>query len=85
MDTLSTVRDTDFKNKYNMKQVTELNIKQIMTLSIRIIRVVPTTHHHGDVRYGTSRGIQCSCMSLVSVIWTMFRSPGLRDKLDISR
>ena len=33
-------------------------------------------HHQGDVRYGASRGILCSCMSLISVSWTLFKSPG---------
>ena len=54
-----------------------------MALSSRdytIIKVVQETHHQGDVRYGASRGIQCSCMSLVSVSW---KSPGLCDKFDL--
>ena len=56
-----------------------------MVLSIRdytIIKVVQATHHQGDVRYDSSRGIQCSCMSLMSITWTLFRSPGLWDKFD---
>ena len=57
-----------------------------MSLSIRhytLIKVIQATHHQGDVRYGASRGIQCSCMSLISVSWTSknkiswFKSPGL--------
>ena len=36
-----------------------------------------------DVRYGASRGIQCSCLSLMSITWTLFRSPGLWDKFDL--
>ena len=56
-----------------------------MVLTIRdytIIKVVQATHHQGDVRYDSSRGIQCSCMSLMSITWTLFRSPGLWDKFD---
>ena len=51
-----------------------------MSLSIRhytLIKVIEATHHQGDVRYGASRGIQCSYMSLISVSWTLFKSPGL--------
>ena len=50
---------------------------------ITIIKVVQATHHQGDVRYCTSRGNQCLCISLVSVSWTLFRSPGLWDKFDL--
>ena len=38
-----------------------------MSLSIRDyapMKVVQGSHYQGDVRYGGSRGIQCSCMSL---------------------
>ena len=55
-------------------------------LSIRgytIIKVVQASHHQGDVRYGAFRGIQCLCMSLISVSWTLFKSPGLWDKFDL--
>ena len=48
-----------------------------------IIKLVQETQYRGDVRYGASLGIQCSCMSLVSVIWTLFKSPGLWDKYDL--
>ena len=57
-----------------------------MALSIRdytIIKVVQATHHQDDVRYSISRGIQCSYMSLMSVTWTMFKSPGIWDKFDL--
>ena len=40
-----------------------------MSLSIgdyTIIKVVQPTHHQDDITYGTCRGIQCSCMSLIS-------------------
>ena len=49
----------------------------------QIIKVVQASHHQGDVRYGNSRGIQCSCMSLMSVSWTLFKSPGFWDKFDL--
>ena len=57
-----------------------------MILSIRdytIIKVVQATHHQGDVRYGSSWGIKYSCMSLMSITWTFFRSPALWDKFDL--
>ena len=47
------------------------------------LRVVQATHHQSDFRYGTSSGIQCSCMCLMSVIWTWFRSPGMWDTFDL--
>ena len=57
-----------------------------MALKIRdytIIKVVQVTHHQGDVRYGTSRGRKYSCMSLISITWTFFRSPDMLDKFDL--
>lgn len=46
------------------------------------VRVVQATHHQSYVRYGASRCIQCSYMSLICVSWTLFKSPGLWDKFD---
>ena len=40
------------------------------------IKVVQATHHQGDVKYGASRGIQCSCVSPISLsctwLWNKF-------------
>ena len=58
-----------------------------MTLRIRnytIIKVVQATHHQSDVRYGIYRGIKCSCLSHMSITWTMFKSPGKWDKFDLN-
>ena len=41
------------------------------------------THHESDIRYGMSRGIQCSCMSLMSVCWTLFKSVRVWDSFDL--
>ena len=57
-----------------------------MSLSIRdytLIKVVQASHHQGDVKYGVSRGIQCSCMSLISVSWTLFKSADLWNNFDL--
>ena len=40
------------------------------------------TTHQGDVTYDIYGSIQRSCMSLMSVTWTLFRSPGMWDKFD---
>ena len=50
----------EYKTKFSWK----------LTLSIRdytIFRVVQPTHYQDDIKYGASRGIRCSCMSLISV------------------
>ena len=48
------------------------------------MKVVQTTHHQGDIRYGmSSRGIQCSCMSLMSVSWTLFKCESIWDSFDL--
>ena len=43
------------------------------------MKVVQATHHQGDVRYGTSSSIQCSCISLIAES----KSPGIWDKFDL--
>ena len=47
------------------------------------MKVVQATHHQGDVRYGMSRGIQCSCISLMSVCWTLLKSVSIWDSFDL--
>ena len=58
-----------------------------MALSIgnyTIINVVQATHSYGDVRYGTFRGIQCSCMPPKSVTWTSFNMFNLACRINLS-
>ena len=57
-----------------------------MALSIwdyTIIKEAQATHHQGDVRYSTLGGIKCSRMCLMSVTWTLFKSPGIWDYFDL--
>ena len=57
-----------------------------MTLNIinyTIVKVVQDSHYQGDVRYGTSGGIQCSCMSLILISWKLFKSSGLWNEFDL--
>ena len=49
----------------------------------RTIKVVQATHHQSDIGDGKSRAIQYSCMSLIEVSWTLFRSPCQWSKLDL--
>ena len=43
------------------------------------MKVLKVTYHQGDIRYGMSTGIQCPCMSLMSVFWTLFKSISIWD------
>ena len=38
-----------------------------------ICKIVKTTHNQGGVQYGESRGMQCSCMALMSVGCTLLK------------
>ena len=49
----------------------------------RIMKVVQATHHKGDVRYLMSMGMQCSCISPMSVCWTLFKSASIWDSFDL--
>ena len=55
----------------------------LSSFDTRIMQVVQATHHQGDISYGMSRGIKCSCMSLMSVCWKLFKSASLWDSFDI--
>ena len=44
------------------------------------MKAVQATHHQGDTRYSVSSGSHCSCMSRISVSWTLFKSPGRGNK-----
>ena len=49
----------------------------LSSVDTRILKVVQVTHHQGDIRYGMSRGMQCSYMSLLSVCWSLFKSASI--------
>ena len=38
-----------------------------------VVKVVHASHYQGSERYGSSRGIQCSCMALIAVYWTLLK------------
>ena len=42
-----------------------------------------SSDHQSDVRCGASRNTQCSCMSLISVTWTLLKSLGIWDQFDL--
>ena len=48
-----------------------------------ILKVVQLSHHQADARYGASRGIQCSCMSLMSINLILFKLPHCWDLMDL--
>ena len=76
-----------YRKKITAKHKSKVFLK-MMVLSIidyTIINVVQASHHQGDVRYGTSWGMQCSCISLISVNWVLFKSPGLQDKFNFKK
>ena len=59
---------------------------KVIALSVTdyiIIKVVQATHRQSDVRYGTFIGIPSSCMSLISVSWSLFKSTGVPDEFDL--
>ena len=49
----------------------------LKTLDYTTFKVVQTTRHQGDVRYGTSKCIYYPFRSFMSVTWMLFPSPGL--------
>ena len=52
-----------------------MGLNRISNFTIR--NVVQATHDQADARYGASQGIQCLCMSLLSISWALFKLPFL--------
>ena len=42
--------------------------------SIHISKIAQGTHYQGDIRYGSTAGIQCLCISLMAVCWDLIKS-----------
>ena len=53
--------------------------------SIHISKIVQGTHHQGDIRYGSTVGIQCLCISLMAVCWSFTKSISRWDSNDLDR
>ena len=53
--------------------------------SIHISKIVQGIHHQGDIRYGSTAGIQCLCISLMAVCWSLIKSISRWDSNDLDR
>lgn len=49
----------------------------------RATKIAQATHHQGGIHYGATAGIQCSCISLMSVCWSTFISATMWDGTDL--
>ena len=47
--------------------------------SIHISKIVQGTHFQGDICYGSTAGIQCLCISLMAVCWSLIKSASRWD------
>ena len=47
--------------------------------SIHISKIAQGTHYQGDIRYGSTAGIQCLCISLMAVCWSLIKSTSRWD------
>ena len=71
------------KTKVKLQGKITSNHEAKVCWKIMALSIMDYTHHQGDVRYGKSSGIQCFCVSLISVTWKLFRSPGIWDKFNL--
>ena len=46
---------------------------------------VNAKQHQDELRYGRSAGIQCSCMSLVSILWNLIKNVTQLDTFDLHK
>ena len=51
--------------------------------AIKILKFVQGNFNQGDERFHESRGIQCSCMTIVSICMTKVRKPTIWKELDL--
>ena len=49
----------------------------------KIMKVVQPTHQQGDIIYGTVKGVECLCISLMSVFWTLLKSASISNSFDL--
>ena len=71
------------KNQTLNKFISEKD--SFVSRSIRISKVVQGTHHQGVIGYGTTAGIQCSCISLMAVCWSHIKSIPRWNSNDLDR
>ena len=55
-------------------------IKQFDNTIMKVFQVI---HHKVNIRYGISRGKQCSCMSLMLVCWALLKSANILHSFDL--
>ena len=48
-----------------------------------VVKVVHTSHYQRSERYGNSRGIQCSCMVLIPICWTLLKGIVLLKSINL--
>ena len=48
-----------------------------------VVKVVHASHDQGSERYGNSRGIQCSCIALIAICWTLLKRIALWKPADL--
>ena len=48
-----------------------------------VVKIVHANHHQGSERYGNSRGIQCSYMTLMQICWTLLKRIALWKPADL--
>ena len=53
--------------------------------SIHIAKIVQGTHHQGNICYGSTAGIQCLCISLMVVYWSLIKSISRWDSNDLDQ
>ena len=63
------------------KYVSEMD--SLVSGSIYISKIVPGIHHHENICYGTTASIQCLCISLMAVCWSLIKSISRRDSIDL--
>ena len=65
------------------KYVSEMD--SFVSRSIYISKIVPGIHHHGDICYGTTASIQCLCISLMALCWSLIKSISRWDSIDLDQ
>ena len=50
-----------------------------------MIKIAQVTHHQGDIRYGSTAGIQCLFISFIAVCWSLIKSISRWDSNDLDR
>ena len=61
------------RNKISQKKQSDLTLSLTVSKSYSVIKSAQRSYNQGHERFGTTAGMQCTCISLFSLCWSVIR------------